>query len=252
MNFRPEIQLWKLSLAVVMAVLTTTFTVACNTTENQSSVPAVPAAILTATQANPSPTAFSRWAYATEYARREALYATAVALTPGTKNARPPGTPLPTATIELGLFPGGCGARKNSRDLWTISCWRGLLNGQIVQMESGRYGSESDGSQGLLVVNVWPDDHWTDENQIIYNTPQRVGPVRIVSVDAMRVTLATYDPWATQTPQPSTTPQITFVFDLSTRQWVSPPPLPTPSVSVPPLPTLSPSLSPIPSVPPLP
>jgi hypothetical protein len=59
--------------------------------------------------------------------------------------------------------------------------------------------------------------NWNTHAFDIYSTPQRAGPVEIVSVDGMRFTLVVIsDPWTTATPG------ATFVFDLSTRQWVNP------------------------------
>jgi hypothetical protein len=52
----------------------------------------------------------------------------------------------------------------------------------------------------------------------IYRTPQRVGAVRIASIDQMLFTLVTEDG------------QHTFTFDLATRQWGTPGPSPVPSL----------------------
>src|SRR5213078_4076001 len=80
---------------------------------------------------------------------------------------------------------------------------------------------------------------WSNENLVIYQTPQNIGPVRIVSIDGTRVTLGYYDGWTRDTPQASPTPSVTFVFDLISRQWVSPSPAPSPSA----MPTSGPSPS---------
>ena len=58
----------------------------------------------------------------------------------------------------------------------------------------------------------------------MYQTPQKVGAVHLAELNGTQVTLAPDDP------QLATT----FVFDLVTRQWVTPAPSPVPSA----LPTL--------------
>src|SRR5437868_15506196 len=116
-----------------------------------------------------------------------------------------------------------------------VNVWRGVINGEIVDVEGGNYGWDGDELQGFVLINIWGHS-----GEDIYNTPQRVGPVRVVAVDGMRVTLAPVDfntPLVMLTPWSSATPGLTFVFDLATRQWVSPSPGPSPSA----MPTSGPS-----------
>jgi hypothetical protein len=112
----------------------------------------------------------------------------------------------------------------------------------------GHEGNFDDPMQGLVMIFHGPRFHTFDPTTEIYRTPQRVGPVRLVSVDGMRFTLVSVPgyPGRPQPPQPTFTPlpQVTFVFDLATRQWVSPPTTPGPSPSA--------LVSPVPSVSPLP
>lgn len=139
---------------------------------------------------------------------------TAVALTP-TQHV-PPITPQPTPTWWLGM--GGC-ANANGSMPQMINCWRGIVNGEIVSVASGRGGSFGDPSQGLIMVFAGPLFDPTASTTDVYSTPMKLGGVRIVSVDGTRFTLTPYDH---RTPGPTATPGITFVFDLATRQWVNP------------------------------
>jgi hypothetical protein len=123
-----------------------------------------------------------------------------------------PGEPpiYPTVTPEMGMV-GGC-AMTSSRGPQCYNAWRVVINGEIIEVRAGREGSDGDQSQGLITVNNW-HTHAYD----IYRTPQRVGEVKIVSVDGMQFTLA-----VVQSPWTTATPGMTFVFDLATRQWVNP------------------------------
>jgi hypothetical protein len=169
----------------------------------------------------------------TAYILHEEQYATRVALTPGTKRTVPPGGPTPTE--QLGML-SGCGARTNANAPWTISCWRGYIGGQLTDVGAGRYGATSHG-EGLIVVTTW-----SPYQEDVYETPEQVGPVKIASVDGTRFTLVPYDPWRLQTPEATLTPapNVAFVFDIVTREWLTPTPGPSPSVSVSPIPSVSP------------
>jgi hypothetical protein len=103
-----------------------------------------------------------------------------------------------------------------------VSCWAGWYNGHIMGVSSGREGRAGDMTQGL----VWVYDSQTLESQYI-RTPDKVGPIQIISIDGTLFTLTTVDHTLT----------ITYTFDLATRQLVTLPPPPVPSPSVSPLPT---------------
>jgi hypothetical protein len=142
---------------------------------------------------------------------------------------RTPGEPpvYPTVTPQMGIQD--C-ADANDRGPQCYNAWRGVLNGEIIQVEAGHEGSDGDESQGLL--RVWT---WTTHKSDIYLTPRRVGWMEIVSVDGMRFTLG-----VVQSPWTTTTPTTTFTFDLSTRQWIDSTQVPSPLVSVSPMPSISP------------
>jgi hypothetical protein len=149
---------------------------------------------------------------------------------------RTPGPPpiYPTPTLRMGWI-GGC-TPKNSLDSQCLSGWREVINGEVVTVYSGMEGRLGDPMQGLIMVSV------LRRSFEIYNTPVKAGPVRIVAVDGMLITLATVDlrtPGVVETPWATQTPGTLFVFDLTTRQWVPPSPPPSPSTS--PWPTRSPA-----------
>jgi hypothetical protein len=144
-----------------------------------------------------------------------------------------PPTPLP---LPLGIN-GGCAQGNNRFEYGRPGCWTGLINGEYVFVTAG--ARKADLSQGVIWVYTSTLDLQSYGPDELYSTPTRGGVVTPEQVSWPLLTLVAED-------------NTRYTFDLITRQWVSPPPLPTPSLSVPPLPTLSPGMSPIPSVPPLP
>jgi len=116
-----------------------------------------------------------------------------------------PPPPGPTATPRLGLFTS-C-ARRSSRDPQIVTCWVGILNGHIVDVDTGKEGLDGDPDQGVVVIYT----RGTRDTQLI-ETPDKVGAVQITSVDGSRFTLTTVDH----------RPTITYVFDAATRQWINP------------------------------
>ncbi len=160
---------------------------------------------LSATPNYLTPMVATHEAYATRVrGNREAL-GTLVALThaPTDTPGEPPDYPSPTPM--LGMLPGCSNASPYGPQ--GISCWRGVINGQLVEVAAGRQGLDGDPTQGIVKVHIRGQ-----EAEDIYQTPNRVGAIRVVSVSGTLVTLST-------TGQP--TPQV-FEFDLATRQWVSP------------------------------
>lgn len=146
-------------------------------------------------------------------------------------------TPEPVPTLATRIH-GEC-ADGNSEFLYT-GCWTGRLGNEYLFVEAG--APLSNLSQGMIRIYSGTLDLSDFGLRQSYSTPSGAGIIRITNVTWPHMTLVTRD----------ADPPVTFGFDLTTRQWISPPPLPTPSLSVPPLPTLSPGLSPIPSAPPLP
>lgn len=146
-------------------------------------------------------------AFETEVTEHRQQLQTEVALThaPTTTPGRPAEVPSPTPM--LGMLPG-C-SNINAYEPQAMSCWRGVVDGQLVDVDAGREGLDGDPTQGIIRVHVWGQGQ---QGENIYQTPDRVGAVSIVSVSAMMFTLTTVD-------QP--TPQ-QFVFDLANRSWVSP------------------------------
>ena len=158
----------------------------------------------------PTPDPLGKERFATAVAESDNQIATSVALTHAPRDTPGPPPIYPTETPVMGIS-SHC-ANTNSRAPQCYNFWRGVINGEIVEISAGSEGLDDDPSQGILMVSNW-NTHAFD----IYRTPQRAGAVEIVSVDGMRFTLVVIsDPWTTATPG------ATFVFDLSTRQWVNP------------------------------
>jgi len=137
----------------------------------------------------------------------------------------------PTATYTLGML-GECPRVTDfNGPLCTGNMWRGIINGDIIQVMGGQEGVEGDMGQGIAIVM-----NLSKHDQHIYVTTQRAGPVRIVAVNGTRVTLipANYETPVYMTPDTWLTPWTpatqgpTYVLDLVTRQWISPPPSFTP------------------------
>ncbi len=169
--------------------------------------PTSPTSIPTTTSLpdNHTPIAATREAYENEVAANLEALKTSVALTHAPTEMPGPPSPVVSPTPMLGILPG-C-SNTNAYEPQVISCWRGVVDGQLVDVGAGREGRSGDMAQGILKIYVQGQ-----EDVDIYNTPNLVGPVRLVSVSDRLFTLSTVD---------LATPQI-FVFDLDTRQWVSP------------------------------
>jgi hypothetical protein len=163
----------------------------------------------------------SKEAFDTRVALREIAIKTAGALTPTELPGSPTvtWTPRPTPTLTFGWIECGGG---DSRQPQYTTCWQGMFNGQVLLVQAGREGYQGDIGQG--VISVWivgQDGRYHDDGA--YRTPSRQGAVHIVSIDGARVYLAVDE---LQPPDlggtPVATPGVIFVFDLATRQWVSP------------------------------
>jgi hypothetical protein len=115
--------------------------------------------------------------------------------------------PLPSPTPMMGMLPACSNA--NAYQAQMISCWRGIIDGQLLDVGAGREGRSGDMTQGIIRVSTYGE---YGEEGDIYQTPQRVGAVSITSVSGTLFTVTTVS-------QP--TPQV-FVFDLATREWASP------------------------------
>jgi hypothetical protein len=172
-----------------------------------ASAPSTPTGISIYTP-QPTPTLYPpnyKEADATLVAQNLQTWATSVALTAAPTESPGPPPEYPTPTIELGLLPGCVNA--SSYGPQCVNTWRGTIDGRIVQVDSGSEGADGDSSKGLILVHIW-----YDANDDIYYTPQQVGSVRIESVNGTQFSVIPVDPQY----------QVTFVFDLATRQWVNP------------------------------
>ncbi len=145
-------------------------------------------------------------------AGERAAYQTASALTPWpTKDLSWPLTPIPTVTPELGML-SSCPPRANALEPRPVSCWRGIVGGHIMDVQS--LVDSGTPAAGFLLVNVWADGAYTSTDIATYMPPRAVGALRITAIDGLRFTLSPVDP----------TQGDALVFDLGTRLWVSPTP----------------------------
>src|SRR5207249_7867 len=86
---------------------------------------------------------------------------TAIALTP--TEPIPTLMPLPTPTVELGLL-AECPPPGSGREPKKSTCWRGLVNEQVISVAAGREGRRYEGleqptpsaEQGLVMVFQGP------------------------------------------------------------------------------------------------
>jgi len=176
-------------------------------------------------------------AFQTALVRHGAEILTSVALSPRPTYVGGPGpmleTPGPTATWGTTWFE--CGSPDSGFDPQFYSCWQGTVAGVRLYLLAGREGHSGDIRQGLLEVDEVDNRSPYPDFMKLYQTPQKVGAVRIAAVSGTRVMLL---PWNAQ-PTP-----VSFVFDLATRQWVPLTPLPSPSPGPSPLPSPVPSGTP--------
>ncbi len=163
----------------------------------------------------------SKWTFDTRVAQREIATKTAWALTPTEPRGSPTATwtPRPTPTVTIGWVE--CGSGDSQRPQYVI-CWQATLDGQVILVQAGREGHLGDIGQGVVTVSILGQDgRYHDDGT--YLTPMRQGAVRIASVDGTRVYLvvAEFQP-PDSGATPIATPGMVFIFDLATRQWVSP------------------------------
>lgn len=167
------------------------------------------------------PTTVNHETFDAQVEQNENILKTEVALTP--TPPEPTFGPLePTPTLVMGIMPG-C-PNRGGYDYIGVTCWRGVVDSQILTVMVGSESPRLQGgslNQGVVLVyhSAYPmrqPDYNPDE---VYRTSFQLGPLRIDSVDGTRFTLETYD--ALNTPVPGATPTV-IVFDLATRQFVSP------------------------------
>ncbi len=171
---------------------------------------------------------------ATEIVERNNRRLTAIALTPTTTEV--PYTPEPTRTPGVGLISeSDCLPPVSSGKPVFPNCWEANVNGTWLFVGAGFTGDHNGGEdgmnpfRGLIVVSLEPIEEHLGRDSATYDTPVNVGEVRIASISGSAVSVVPRDP----------SNHASFVFDLSTRQWVGTPG-PSPSASVSPMPSVSP------------
>jgi hypothetical protein len=238
----PRLKQWHpatgLAMLIAFALL-----VGCGTTENSNTnVVAIHSPSAAATIGDPTQTNISRRAYETQVAQARASFSTQIAARP----TRTPGPPPPTHTAEpqptLEIGFSGC-SNANTHIPQQFSCWRGIVNGELLSVASGREGTFGDQSQGLIMINHGSDFDPMSPNTEIYSTPLKLGTMRIVKVEGTLFTLIPIDmrtPGVLLTPRSLPTAGPILVFDLATRQWLTQTQTPGPLSSPSPLPTTLP------------
>jgi len=128
-----------------------------------------------------------------------------------------PQTPRPaTPTWEVGYAGGPL--PENTYNPVYISCWYGTLRDKLLQVCAGHEQYGGDPNQGVIRIRVLEQDQVTLVSDDVYETPEKVGVVHIITADSNSVIVASEDN------------QHNFTFDIATRQWVSSPE-PSPSAS---------------------
>ncbi len=159
-------------------------------------------------------------AVATTAAQRYYAHQTAIALTPipPTEVWIPP-TPEPTATMGVGMISDvACGSPVHFAAPTFSSCWHTQVNGAWILVASGEEGTtEYDVQQGAAgpadvhgLLWVCPEPCGAPHSNLLYPAPR--ADLHITAVDGPRITLAARDPAVHDT----------FIFDITTLQWVSP------------------------------
>ena len=206
-----------------MSVLILITLTACGAVTEEATIP-VSASASPVTETPPA-TLATKSDHLTVVAGKRAAFEPAIVLSPApTKDLSWPQTPLPTLTAELGLLPQ-CPPPQNALEPRPVSCWRGVVDGQIIDVQSVEERGTT--SMGLLIVNVWEGGAYTSTSIQTYTPPQNIGAMRITSVDRLRFTFSPVDPNLHDI----------LVFDLGSHQWASSTALPLPEPS--PLPSPS-------------
>jgi hypothetical protein len=140
----------------------------------------------------------------------------------------PPMTPRPTRPAITPVPGINVDCASASREFDFGNGWNEIVDGQYVIVQAGAL--KPDRLQSALRVYTLTLDLRSAPLMEVYTAPSNAGKVYITSVDWPLMTLTADD----------AIPPSTFVFNLETRQWVSPTPGPSPSVSVSPIPSVSP------------
>lgn len=160
--------------------------------------------------------------------------------TPTAQIATPPpsistlASPEPTPTWMLGMLQ--CNS-EGERAYIYLSCWRGIVNGRMVTVAAGGehirtiepYGGQGtvvvgDSSVGVIMIARGPYTPMSRLSGVqIYHTPDQLGDVHIVSVAGTQLSIAPNQPNS----------QVMWIFDVATRQFVSPSGTPIPTTPVP-------------------
>lgn len=189
----------------------------------------------------PHPGQAAKATYAAEQELTQIARITAVALSP---SPIPP-TPHPIYTREP--LPTGLSQSTHTGvhlcDCMFRNVWRQIVSDEYILVFAGAYNRYTSRSGlGMLYIEASNLSNGTSRIDR-YDAPDNAGTLHIVSVSGSQLMLATDN-------------DEQFAFDVVSRQWTSPPPSPSttltpvltsvPSPSLPPMPTISPITSPSP------
>ncbi len=139
--------------------------------------------------------------------------------------APPTDTFGPSPTWEIGIME--C-SPPNGRGFAYVSCWRGMINNEIVSVTTGGVAQYGEGGRAptghykaaLMVLNgpYMPDAHivvGAADNPDFYYVPIQAEIVKISSASGTRITLRAVNQSGTPTSE-------VLVFDVASRQFISP------------------------------
>jgi hypothetical protein len=207
---------------------------------NQDSGAEVAAALETpgttpVTTPNSTPTLLPREQKATEIARfndeRQTVVAQATNFALGTPYPRNSPLPPPATRPATTPVPGiNTDCANADREFSYVNCWNALIGEQYVFADTGVL--KADSLQAVLHVYTGTLDLRNITPKDSYPTSIRTGMMRISSVNWPLMTLTALQG----------DPPVTLVFNLETRQWISPlsTPGPSPSAFVSPVPSGTP------------
>jgi len=147
---------------------------------------------------------------------QEATEAAEGQLAPRATSSNPLGTPRPVET-RARITPTIIPLPQPRNGMMFENVWKDNLENGVLRVYAGWW--KSDRGQGLIFV-----EEWSREGKIvagrIYETTEKAGPLRIVSVEGMQVHLVAENGAA-------------YVFDLAADQLIEPTGTPLPATPVP-------------------
>jgi hypothetical protein len=150
------------------------------------------------------------------------IVSASISPTPDATNTLMP--PEPSPVLNMGMFD--CLSQK-VEGFFYISCWRGMVNGELTSVAAGGDkvpGSYSDlPEHGVVLVSKGEDLPSMFSHMEVYRTPDQLGWVHIAAVNGTQLSIAPSQPNS----------QVTWIFDVAARQFISVAGTPVPTTPVP-------------------